>query len=98
MNNPFSAMGDLTPIAGKGNLVLMPFDVLGGMVMVMTSSPLAFSLANSCYFTSPVTDPGYPGGGVSVPTLSQWGVLVLAILLPFLYTFVIRRRIRIGRS
>jgi len=102
MLNPFMAMGSALPITGMmGNLVFMPGDILGSMVMFMTSSSfnLTIPLANSCSVTSPLSDPGYPGvGGVSVPTLSQWGVLVLAILLPFLYSFVIRRRIRITRS
>jgi hypothetical protein len=101
MDQSFVAMGRATPIKGMmGDLVFMPGDMLGAMVMFMTSPGLSLTvpLANSCSITSPVSDPGYPGGGVSVPTLSQWGVLVLAVLLPFLYTFVIRRRIRIGRS
>jgi hypothetical protein len=101
MVNPFVAMGSALPIT-MDNLVLMPFvDRLGTMVMFTTSPSfnLTVPLANTCFITSPVSDPGYPGvGGVSVPTLSQWGVLVLAILLPFLYTFVIRRRIRMGCS
>jgi hypothetical protein len=98
MDQPFVAMGSLSPMT-MDNFVFMPGDVFGARVMIMTLSPLTMSVANSCFITSPVSDPGYPGvGGVSVPTLSQWGVLVLAILLPFLYTFVIRRRIRMGCS
>jgi len=93
--------GFATPIPGMSNFAFMPGDVLSAMVMFMTS-PTSFNLtvplANSCLITSPVSDPGYPFSGVGVPTLSQWGALVLAILLPFLYTFVIRRRIRMGRS
>jgi hypothetical protein len=97
---PFVAMGSALPIT-MDNLVFMPGDVLGAMVMFMTSPslPLTVPLANTCFITSPLSDPGYPGvGGVGVPTLSQWGTLVLAILLPLLYTFVKRRRIRIARS
>jgi hypothetical protein len=103
MLKPFVAMGSALPLT-MDNLVFMPGDVLGAMVMFMTSPSfnLTVPLANSCFVTSPLSDPGYPGAGgiagVGVPTLSQWGTLVLAILLPFLYTFVIRRRIRIGRS
>ena len=91
------------PLKGMmGDFAFMSRDILGAMVMLSTS-PNSFNLtvplANTCFITSPVSDPGYPGvGGVSVPTLSQWGTLVLAILLPLLYVFVIRRRIRIGRS
>ena len=96
-------MGYALPITGMmSNLVFMPGDMLGAMVMFMTSPGsynLTVPLANTCFITSPLSDPGYPGvGGVSIPTLSQWGMLVLAILLPLLYTFVIRRRIRMGRS
>ncbi|MGD0918886.1 MAG: hypothetical protein ABSB22_20770 [Thermodesulfobacteriota bacterium] len=93
--------GFATPIMGMmGDLVFMPGDMLGAMVMFMTSPslPLTVPLANTSFITSPLSDPGYPGGGVSIPTLSQWGMLVLAILLPLLYPFVIKRRIRIGRS
>jgi len=102
MDQPFVATGEASPIKGMmGDLVFMPGDMLRAMVMFMTSPDLSLTvpLANTCFITSPLSDPGYPGvGGVSVPTLSQWGALVLAILLPFLYTFVIRRRIRMGRS
>jgi hypothetical protein len=97
MGKPIVAMGSFLPMT-MDNFAFMPGDVLGAMVMFMSSFPLTVPLANTCFITSPLSDPGYPGGGVSVPTLSQWGVLVLAVLLPFLYTFVIRRRIRIGRS
>jgi hypothetical protein len=98
MEKPIVAMGSLLPMT-MDNLVFMPGDILGAMVMFMTSSPLTVPLANSSFITSPLSDPGYPGvGGVSVPTLSQWGTLVLAILLPLLYPFVIRGRIRLGRS
>ena len=102
MDQPVVWTGEASPIKGMmGNLVFMPGDILGAMVMFMTSPGLSLTvpLANTCFITSPLSDPGYPGGSwVSVPTLSQWGTLALAILLPFLYTFVIRRRIRIGRS
>ena len=96
------------PVTGMmSNLVFMPGDILGAMVMIMTldssmmlaNIPMIAPLVNTWLITSPLSDPGYPGfGGVSIPTLSQWGMLVLAILLPLLYPFVIKRRIRIGRS
>jgi len=102
MSSPFVAMGQALPIPGIiGNLALMQGEMLGARVMFMTSPsfPLTVYLANSCSITSGLSDPGYPGvGGVSVPTLSQWGTLALAILLPMLYPFVIKRRIRIGHS
>ena len=98
MEKPIVAMGMLSPIK-MDNFVFMPGDVLGAMVMFMTSFPLTVPLANTCFITSPLSDPGYPGGSwVSVPTLSQWGTLVLAILLPLFYPFVIRGRFRMGRS
>jgi hypothetical protein len=111
MARPFVAMGNALPMTGMmGNLDFMAGDFLGGMVMFMTfdssmmlaNIPMVVPLANTCFITSPLSDPGYPGilglGQFSVPTLSQWGILVLAILLPLLYPFVIKRRIRIGRS
>jgi hypothetical protein len=102
MTDPIVAMGYALPIKGMmSDLVFMSGDMLGAMVMFMTSPGLSLTvpLANTCFITSPLSDPGYPGGNwVSVPTLSQWGTLVLAILLPLLYTFVIKRRIRVQRS
>ena len=108
MSSPYVARGDALPVTGMmSNLVFMPGDILGAMVMIMTldssmmlaNIPLIAPLANTWLITSPLSDPGYPGiSGVSVPTLSQWGMLVLAILLPLLYPFVIKRRVRIGRS
>jgi len=102
MSSPFVAMGQVLPITGIGNLGFMRGDMLGAMVMFMTSPvsfPVTVPLANTCFITSPLSDPGYPGiSGVGIPTLSQWGTLVLAILLPMLYPFVIKRRIRIGHS
>lgn len=103
MLNPFRATGAASSAAGMmTNFAFMPGDILGAMVMFMTSPasyPLVVPLANTCFITSPLADPGYPGfSEMSVPTLSQWGMLVLAILLPLLYPFVIKRRIRIGRS
>jgi len=110
MTNPFVAMGNALPLTGMSNLVFKPGEILGAMVMFMAldssmmliNLPLVVPLANTCFITSPLSDPGYPGilgaGQFSVPTLSQWGMLALAILLPLLYPFVIKRRIRIGRS
>ncbi len=99
MSSPFVVKGEALPIM-MSNLVFMSGDMLGAMAMFMTSPgsfPMIISLANTCLITSPLSDPGYPGlSGVSVPTLSQWGTLVLAILLPLLYPFVIKRRVRIG--
>lgn len=98
MDSPYVAKGEASPI--MGNFVFMSRDILGAMVMLMTSPssiPIIAPLVNTWLITSSLSDPGYPGW-VSVPTLSQWGALVLAILLPLLYPFVIRRRIRIGRS
>jgi hypothetical protein len=101
MSSPYIAKGDALPITMANFSFMPPYDVLGAMVMIMTSPsdlPIIAPLVNTWLITSPLSDPGYPGVGVSVPTLSQWGMLVLAILLPLLYPFVIRRRIRIGRS
>jgi len=106
MLSPFVATGMATPVSML-NPVFMAGDILGAMVMLMTldssmmlvNVPMVVPLANTCFITSPLADPGYPGfSEMSVPTLSQWGMLVLAILLPLLYPFVIKRRIRIGRS
>jgi len=104
--SPFVAMGMALPMS-MVNPVFFPGETLGAMVTLMTLDssmmlvevPMFIRLANTCSITSGLSDPGYPGvGGVSVPTLSQWGVLALAILLPLLYPFVIKRRIRLGRS
>jgi hypothetical protein len=84
-----------------GNLMFMHGEFLGATLMLMTS-PSSFHVvvpvAKTCYITSPLSDPGYPGGGLSVPTLSQWGTLVMAILVSFLYFVVIRRRVKKGSS
>jgi len=97
---PFSITGEALPTK-MDSFAFMPGDILGAMVMFMTSTPfpVGILLANSCLITSGLSDAGYPGvAGLSVPTLSQWGTLALAILLPMLYPFVIKRRIRIGHS
>jgi hypothetical protein len=103
MFSPFVVKGDALPMTGMmANLVFMPGDILGAMFMLMTSPssiPIIAPLVNTWLITSPLSDPGYPGVlTTSVPTLSQWGTLVLAILLPLFYPFVIKRRIRLGRS
>jgi len=108
MSSHFFAMGTALPVTGMMlNFAFMPGDILGAMVGLMTFDSsmmladihLVGPLANTWSITSSLSDPGYPGvGGVSVPTLSQWGILALAILLPLLYPFVIKRRIRLGRS
>jgi hypothetical protein len=102
MSSPFVWKGEASFTSMMGNLMFMHGDFLGAMVRFMTDPvylPLIVSLANSCFITSSLSDPGYPGiGQLSVPTLSQWGMLALAILLPLLYPFVIKRRIRLGRS
>ncbi len=107
MASPYVAMGSAMLLTGMmGNLIFMPGDVLGAMVTIMTfdssmmlaNIPLIAPLANTWRITSPLSDQGYPGGGVSIPTLSQWGMLALSILLPLLYPFVIKRRIMMGRS
>ncbi len=100
MTEPTIVTGMVSPIPGVGSLMFMPGDVLGAMVMLFSPAPLTISLANTCFITSPFSDPGYPsglGGRPSVPTLSQWGMLVLAILLLVLYFFIVKRRIRVGR-
>jgi hypothetical protein len=104
------ATGGVSHISEMGNLMFMRGDILGAMVMFMTPFPLTVLLAapsagpladpepNGSFITSPLSDPGYPGAGAGVPTLSQWGALVLAILLCFLYFSVIRRRVKVGNS
>jgi hypothetical protein len=52
-------------------------------------------LKNTCYITSPLSDPGYPGE-VPIPTLSQWGMLLFAALIAVFSLFVMRRRVRMG--
>jgi hypothetical protein len=103
MSSPIVATGIALPVTGGmvSNFVLMPYDILGAMVMLMTSPPsvpMIVSLANTCFITSPLSDPGYPGVSPSIPTLSQWGMLVLAILLSLVYPFVIRRRMSMRHS
>jgi hypothetical protein len=74
--------------------------MLGAMFMFMTLSPplrLTFLLDNTCSITSPFSDPGYPGA-FGAPTLSQWGILALIILLASASSFVIKRRIRVSCS
>jgi len=54
-------------------------------------------LDNTCFITSPLSDPGYPGAAAKkVPTLSQWGMLLFAVIIAFLSLFAIRRRVRMG--
>jgi hypothetical protein len=99
MAKPFVATGQAMAMT-MDRFVFMPLDRLGAMFMVMSMDNLSLtlSLANTCFITSPLSDPGYPGAAVGAPTLSQWGVLALAILLASFSTFVIKRRIRPGRS
>jgi len=54
-------------------------------------------LNKTCYITSPLSDPGYPGAAAQVPTLSQWGMLLFAVIIAVLSVFVIRRRVRMSR-
>jgi hypothetical protein len=84
-----------------GDLVFMRGDFLGAMLMFMTTMPffdVTVPVANTVFITYPSSDPDYPGVGPGVPTLSQWGALVLAILLLFLYFLATRRRVETGRS
>ena len=67
------------------SMTQMPFfpgDKLSAMVRFMnyTGGKITVPLAQSCYITSPLSDPGYPGW-LPVPTLSQWGVLALAVVV-----------------
>ncbi len=104
MVRPFAAMGSALPMTGMmGSLAFMTGDMLGAMATftIPANFDLNLHLASSCFITSPLSDPGYPGypgAAMIVPTLSQWGTLVLAILLPLFYPFVIRGRFRMGRS
>jgi hypothetical protein len=102
MDQPGGAMGRASPIEGMiGDLVFMRGDFLGFMLMLMTS-PNSFDVivpvAKTVFITYPLSEPDYPGVGPGVPTLSQWGALVLAILLLFLYFLVTRRRVETGMS
>jgi hypothetical protein len=99
MAAPFIATGRAMAMT-MDRFVFMPLDSLGAMFMVMSMDNLnlTLSLANTCFITSPLSDPGYPGAAVGAPTLSQWGVLVLAILLTSVATLFMNRRIRLGRS
>lgn len=105
----FEAMGRATDtgvIEGEAmtmSMSQMPFapgDILGVMVMLMndTGGLITIPLAQTCYITSPTSDPGYPGALPPIPTVSQWGMLLLALVVAFLSFTVIRRRLRTGKS
>ena len=100
MATPFVATGRATAMTMDRFIFKSPGTGWGAMFMVMSMDnlTLTLSLANTCFITSPLSDPGYPGAAMGAPTLSQWGVLALAILLASFSTFVIKRRIRPGRS
>jgi hypothetical protein len=108
MASPFVVKGSALPLTGMMlNFAFMPGDILGAMVGLMTFDSsmmladihLVGPLANTWSITSAFSDPGYPGFAMtSVPTLSQWGMLALAILLSLLYPFVMRRRMRMRHS
>jgi len=75
-------------------------DVLGARFSAsgsMSSGEFNVVLNNTCYITSPLSDPGYPGAAAQVPTLSQWGMLLFAVIIAVLSVFVIRRRVRMSR-
>ena len=77
-------------------------DVLGAMLTLMNTSMSMGGnyhvfLKNTSSITSPLSDPGYPGGD-PIPTLSQWGMLFFAAILAVLSVSVIRRRVRVGRN
>jgi len=80
-NDRFSVMLDVSP---------------DSMTMVFPSGS-EVTFGNSCYLTSPLFDPPWPGQSQAVPTVSEWGMLILALFLAGISVLVIRRRLKIGR-
>jgi hypothetical protein len=85
-------MMDYMPIF-KGESLMLMLSISNNMGWEVT-----MPLNQTCYITSPLSDPGYPGFLPPIPTLSQWGILVLALFIAFFSFTIIRRRLRTGNS
>jgi hypothetical protein len=105
VNTEGSSMADPVMISGSAmnlgrSLNFEMGDMLAAMLTLeraaMVSGQYHLVLKNTCYITSPLSDPGYPGSPV-IPTLSQWGMLLFAALIAVFSVFVLRRRVRMGR-
>ncbi|MBW1787576.1 MAG: IPTL-CTERM sorting domain-containing protein [Deltaproteobacteria bacterium] len=102
---PVTINGEATPVAMMSmmSMMYMPFvrgDILTAMLTIMnnTGGEVIVPIAQTCYITSPLSDPGYPGFLPPIPSLSQWGMLALAVIVGFFSFTVIRRRMRTAKS
>jgi len=92
-----STMSSCTPLSFERGDVLAAMLSLDSMTMSMIGDYFHVILDNTCYITSPLSDPGYPGAAAELPTLSQWGILLFAVIIAFLSLFAMRRRVRMSR-
>jgi len=98
MENPIqiavTTMMSSTPFSfEKGDVLALMLSLTN----MMTDTDVHVFLKNTSYITSPLSDPGYPGAVAQIPTLSQWGMLLFAVILAVLSVSVIRRRVRVSR-
>ena len=99
MENPVVISG--STMSSMRSLSFERGDVLALMLSLtnmMTDTEVHVALNNTCYITSPLSDPGYPDAVAQIPTLSQWGMLLFAVILAVLSVSVIRRRVRVSRD
>jgi len=90
----------MVPLVRTAEAMFSTNDRLSVMLEVFGMFPPGseVTFGNSCYLTSPLFDPPWPGQtSEAVPTVSEWGMLILALFLAGISVLVIRRRLKIGR-
>lgn len=86
-----------TNMSSVGDFAIPEDDRLAVEVCVNRSVGVA---TNNSHLGAPSSDPPYPGlrllPSVIIPTLTQWGILIMAILIGLFSVWVLKRRVEIG--
>jgi hypothetical protein len=86
----------LTNMSSGGNFSVPEDDSLAVEVCVNRTVDIA---TNGSHLGGPFSDPPYPGLRLLpsvIPTLTQWGILIMAILIGLFSVWVLKRRVEIG--
>ena len=85
-----------TNMSSVGDFAIPMGDRLAMGVCVNNTVDIA---TNGSYLEAPPSDPPYPGLRLLpsvIPTLTQWGILIMAILIGLFSVWVLKRRVEIG--